>query len=183
MIYPLGNYIESNKFIDDIATKSEGTGLPATDDLAAQIRALQLQLKALAAASTHRDKRNSYLGSGSGRGGARGYGSNTRMCYGCGEMGHNRRDGSTESDYNAVTLAVGFHAVFVSLSFLSQDEYIILAYHYSVCPYLPWSLGWIWALKGRNMSNHEPPPKSSTHSLTLSFVSSTTPSTTSPRPP
>ena len=52
LIYSKGTHIESKKFNDDILPKAEGTGLPATDDLASQVRLLHEQLVALAATGT-----------------------------------------------------------------------------------------------------------------------------------
>ena len=67
LIYSKGTHIESKKYNDDILPKSEGTGLPATNDFASQDRLLQEQLALLTAAGTQGGGRRFYKGRGCGR--------------------------------------------------------------------------------------------------------------------
>ena len=69
LIYSKGTHIESKNSNDDILPKSEGTGLPATDDLASKVRLLQKQLAALTATGTKWGGRGFYKGRGRGCGG------------------------------------------------------------------------------------------------------------------
>ena len=62
MIHSLGTHNESKKFNEDITPKTEETGLLATDVLAAQVQSILLNLEALLATGTQRDKRYNYKG-------------------------------------------------------------------------------------------------------------------------
>ena len=92
LIYSKGTHIESKNSSDDIISKSEGTGLPATDDLASQIRLLQEQLAALTATGMLGGDKEFSKGRGRGRGGTGGRGSDTRICYHTGVENENISD-------------------------------------------------------------------------------------------
>jgi hypothetical protein len=64
MIYTFGAHIESKILNEEITPKTEGTCLPAIDDLASHVRLLHQQLAALAATRATRDGRGNYMGRG-----------------------------------------------------------------------------------------------------------------------
>jgi hypothetical protein len=67
LIYSKGTHIESKNSNDDILPKSEGAGLPATNDLASEVRLLQEELAALTATGIQGGGKGSYKGRGRGR--------------------------------------------------------------------------------------------------------------------
>jgi hypothetical protein len=165
LIYSKGTHIESKNSIDDILPKSEGTGLPATNGLASQVRLLQAQLVALTATGIQGGGRGSYKDKGRVRGGAggRGRGSETRICYGCGKRGHIRRDcpdeKNADKDDDSATPAVGFLAVVVDSPTYLHDEPIIMSSPPSVCPQSFQVLGWMWAYLRKEYVDPRTSPK------------------------
>jgi hypothetical protein len=148
MIYSKGTHIESKNSNDDILPKSEGTGLPATNDLASEVRLLQEQLAALTATGIQGEGRGSYRDRGRGRGGARGRGSNTRTSNGCGKRGQIRRDcpnkKNADKDKDSATPAFGFLPVVVDSPTYFRDESIIMSSPPPVCPQSFQLLEWMW---------------------------------------
>ena len=148
LIKSKGTHIESKNSNDDILLKSEGTGLPATDDLASKVQLLQKQLAALTATGMQGGGRGFYKGRGRGRGGTGGRGFDTRTCYGCGKRGHIRRycpdEKNVDKDEDTVTPAVGFPTIVVDSPTYFRDESIIMTSPPPVCQQSFQLLGWTW---------------------------------------
>ena len=138
MIYNFGIHIETKLLNDDIKPKSEGTRLPATDDLVAKVRLLEEQLEALSATCVGKKGWGGRGGRGErgGRGrGREGRGRDTRVCYGCNKKGHIRRGCPEEATANDIaSLAVGFPAVVIAPSLYVHDKSIIMSSPPSMCP-------------------------------------------------
>jgi len=103
---------------DDIKPKSEGIGLPVTDELVAKVRLLDEQLAALSATSAGKEWWGGRGGRGErgGRGrGREGRGRDTRVCHGCNKKGHIRQDCPEEATIDdTASPAVDFPAVVIA---------------------------------------------------------------------